>query len=390
MGATSSSSSPSSQSAANEDGTLHFTLLGQGAAGIDYIAILDSYPSPDDKVRVKEATQAGGGNVANTLTAVSRLAGSTGRCKLLTRIGKDSAGAAVVAELQADGVDTSLVMASSATSTGFTYVLVDASTSTRTCIHTPQQEELSALDVTAAQLDGVEWVHLDSRHTAAALELARLATARSIPVSLDAEKNRPPHFDALVRLCDILFTNERFPALYLGDTSTISAEGSGELQEQRDEEAVLALFALPGGLRAHTVVMSLGARGALLVSRATSSPPSASSVSQELDLVSAACARLDLLTVQTHSRVAAAGDHFRVLRCSAWPLLQADVVDTTGAGDAFIGGFLFARLHGATDEQSLQVGTLCAAGKIRRAGARAGLPTLKEMLAALGREEARP
>lgn len=376
MGASSSSS--------DRENSGVLTLLGQGAAGVDYIAVVDKFPSPDDKVRVREATQAGGGNVANSLTAVTRL-DTTIRCKLLTKIGQDSAGSAVVAELKADNVDTSLVVSSSATSTGFTYVLVDVSSSTRTCIHTPQQEELTESDVAPAQLDGVDWVHLDSRHTSAALELARLANARGIPVSLDAEKNRPPHFDALVRLCDLLFTNEHFPALFLGSTG--SAESSSlQEQEQREEEAVLALLALPGGLRAHTVVMSLGARGSLLVSRATSSPPSSSSAS-EIDLVSGACARLGLLGVKmTHSQ-GAADEQLRVLRCPAWPLPREDIVDTTGAGDAFIGGFLFARMHGAADEQCLQLGTLCAAAKIRRAGARAGLPSLKDVMSTLAREE---
>lgn len=38
------------------------------------------------------------------------------------------------------------------------------------------------------------------------------------------------------------------------------------------------------------------------------------------------------------------GQTYKVLRCSAWPLQRDEVIDTTGAGDAFIGGFLMAFL----------------------------------------------
>jgi sugar/nucleoside kinase (ribokinase family) len=37
-------------------------------------------------------------------------------------------------------------------------------------------------------------------------------------------------------------------------------------------------------------------------------------------------------------------------RCSAWPLNQRDIVDSTGAGDAFIGGFLGGMAWRFTDE----------------------------------------
>jgi hypothetical protein len=39
-------------------------------------------------------------------------------------------------------------------------------------------------------------------------------------------------------------------------------------------------------------------------------------------------------------------------RCSAWPLSSGEVVDSTGAGDAFIGGFLGGLIWGLNDEAS--------------------------------------
>lgn len=43
-------------------------------------------------------------------------------------------------------------------------------------------------------------------------------------------------------------------------------------------------------------------------------------------------------------------EEYSVLRCTAWPSEEVKVVDSTGAGDAFIGGFIAALLHGHTRE----------------------------------------
>jgi sugar/nucleoside kinase (ribokinase family) len=56
-------------------------------------------------------------------------------------------------------------------------------------------------------------VHLDSRHTEAAIVLAREANHKNVFVSLDVEKNRLFLAD-LIPLCDIFFTNKEFPEVY--------------------------------------------------------------------------------------------------------------------------------------------------------------------------------
>ncbi len=56
-----------------------------------------------------------------------------------------------------------------------------------------------------------------------------------------------------------------------------------------------------------------------------------------------------------------------------------DVVDTTGAGDAFHGAFALALASGCSDEECARVASAVAALKCRRLGARAGLPTTSEL-----------
>jgi sugar/nucleoside kinase (ribokinase family) len=62
-------------------------------------------------------------------------------------------------------------------------------------------------------LTPLQLVHLDSRHTEAAIVLAREANHKNVFVSLDVEKNRLFLAD-LIPLCDIFFTNKEFPEVY--------------------------------------------------------------------------------------------------------------------------------------------------------------------------------
>lgn len=61
------------------------------------------------------------------------------------------------------------------------------------------------------------------------------------------------------------------------------------------------------------------------------------------------------------------------------PGFAADVVDTTGAGDAFHGAFTWALANGYAAKDCARIAAATAALKCRRLGARAGLPTLAEV-----------
>ncbi len=60
------------------------------------------------------------------------------------------------------------------------------------------------------------------------------------------------------------------------------------------------------------------------------------------------------------------------------PAFQTPVVDTLGAGDAFDGGFIAARLTKLGTREAAMWGNAVAALKIARAGARA-LPSLQDL-----------
>lgn len=70
-----------------------------------------------------------------------------------------------------------------------------------------------------------------------------------------------------------------------------------------------------------------------------------------------------------------AGD--RVVHAPAYPV---DVVDTVGAGDAFVSGYLSQRLHNESPERSLVRGTICGAAACGMPGDWEGAPALAEVI----------
>lgn len=69
------------------------------------------------------------------------------------------------------------------------------------------------------------------------------------------------------------------------------------------------------------------------------------------------------------------------------PAFTTEVVDTTGAGDAFHGAFTWALAQGYTAGECARIAAAVSALKCRRLGARAGLPTREELEAFLAAQK---
>lgn len=74
---------------------------------VDFLATVDGFPKPDDKVRSASLKVEGGGNAGNALTCAARLGLKP---KLISKVADDSHGFAILKELEADGVDTSFIV----------------------------------------------------------------------------------------------------------------------------------------------------------------------------------------------------------------------------------------------------------------------------------------
>jgi sugar/nucleoside kinase (ribokinase family) len=95
---------------------------------------------------------------------------------------------------------------------------------------------------------------------------------------------------------------------------------------------------------------------------------------QALTRLAQKCARV---AIKLGPRGAIAGQGAEIVRC---PALKVNVVDTTGAGDSFNGGFLYGFLHDWSLERALKLGAACGSLSTRKAGGTTIQPTLEEAL----------
>jgi ribokinase len=231
---------------------------------------------------------------------------------LVGRLGDDAIGRQTYAMHEQDGIDTSHLQISAGVTSPLSVILADLSDATRTILLTKGVN--TALP--AAALD-FEWlrlarvIHLDGHQMEASLAVARAAREwPAVRVTLDAGSMKAGLLE-LVSLADITFASKRF-----------CCELVGELNPEACIEKLHQAGAKWAGV-------TLGADGSLL------------STSGEL------------------------------LRQEAF---RVPAQDTTGAGDAFHGGFIYGLLNGASAQECLRIASAVAAIKCTGIGAREALP----------------
>lgn len=101
------------------------------------------------------------------------------------------------------------------TPTAMTHVIINSENCSRTCIHAPLRQEITQRELAdhlskLSDFSHYGWIHFDSRHTEAALEVAKRAKRDGCFMSIDAEKDRPPHMRELLSRCDIVFMSKDF------------------------------------------------------------------------------------------------------------------------------------------------------------------------------------
>jgi sugar/nucleoside kinase (ribokinase family) len=281
--------------------------------------------------------------------------------------------------------------------------------------------------------------HSDSRQTDAALLLAREAKRRNILVSLDVEKDRETSaLDELLIVSDIIFTNALQIDEYLSKLNhqaeqregrmpiheaTIAFEGDDEgidldksdglLKDLVDALRPSTYFTRWFGQKDKEVVITKGNKGSIhVVCRSISIESgirddyngtkdyhevrlSCPRKNDDGEVVMTAKQRFVDPTTSKRKSEDSQSKHrivnalYEIRSVGIWPDITS-IVDTTGAGDAFLGGYLSAlwwsRRHGyePTAHDCLRVGTWVAAKKIEGPGSRTTLPTRDHLDVELG------
>ena len=252
-------------------------------------------------------------------TAMVACARQGWRTRYVGCLGADDDGVMIAESLAREGVDVVAVRRAGALSR-VGVILVDERTGGRTILeHRSPALALSDSEIDSAIVTGGRVLLVDASDPGAARFAAAAARAAHIPVVVDIERPAPESAE-LLRHVDVLIVAEDFPVAYTG------AADLGE-----------ALRRLESEFRPAVVVATLGPAGSLARCR---------------------------------------GEE---IRTSAF---RVDTVDTTGAGDAFRGGFISGWLRFGPEvsvSNLLEYSNAVAAHNCQSLGAQAGLPNRTEL-----------
>eukprot|EP00529_Nitzschia_sp_RCC80_P019053 CAMPEP_0113471168 /NCGR_PEP_ID=MMETSP0014_2-20120614/16838_1 /TAXON_ID=2857 /ORGANISM="Nitzschia sp." /LENGTH=502 /DNA_ID=CAMNT_0000363793 /DNA_START=183 /DNA_END=1691 /DNA_ORIENTATION=+ /assembly_acc=CAM_ASM_000159 len=394
-------------------------ILSVGLGAVDFVATVDHFPEPDEKMRSSSLLVEGGGNAANTACAIAGLfptsddgssSTTASSSNLLTAVGDDPNGNIII-----DGLTTRNVNVLAERYPGnspFSYILANNDpkdgSNTRTCIHQPSSGDMSVgyvLNDDNVNIKDMTAVHFDVRYPTAAVQLAKKCIELNIPYSVDVERPRDG-LEEILKGASVVICNSE----YCQNVDEKNGEG-GTVQ-------CLTRVMKKQAPHAKIAVQTLGSKGSCLVildedmkSTVLSLIDANGNGKKDNDddddddtVVLLEDKDLPGLPVVTLSSQDGS------LTCSACS--GGDVVDSTGAGDAFIGGFLsalWAHHHSASASASasslnqaeaeagaerptattissnvyvlgraLRIGSRVAARKLEKPGARSGLPKIDE------------
>lgn len=291
-------------------------VIAIGNINVDLTAVVDKIPEEDSEVEAKSFSINFGGSAANFAVAASRLGLKTG---IIAWVGSDVFGDLSLQDLMKEGVDVSRVKYSDLMPTGSVTVLVSPDGSRRMIAFRGANKLLSADDLDEKYLSRATLVHASNVSINLASEIAAKARKLGIKFSYDpGGLGVQADKDALEKIfsdTDILFCNK---------VEAHTIVGSDDVEKCAEHLSNLA----------DIVVVKMGKEGALIRS------------GKMLHKV---------------------------------PAFKVNVVDTTGAGDAFNAGFILGLLKDQPLDVAGLIANATAALKITKAGARQGLPTLSQV-----------
>jgi ribokinase len=285
-----------------------------GSVNRDYVCRVDVLPTPGQTVLGGAASVGSGGKGGNQAVAASLLGARTA---IVARVGRDDDGRALAQDLAGAGVDTTQMVASDSR-TGMAFVMVDAQ-GENSIVVAPGANDLLDAQTTALAVrqllapTGVVVTQAEIPAPAfdAAIRTADEGGARAV-VNLAPYRTIA---EDVLSLCDPLVVNESEVSGLLG------REVRGVAQARR------AVADLAG--RCRSVVVTVGAGGAVVGKGA------------DVDVV---------------------------------PTEAATVVDTTGAGDAFVGALAAVLGSGRDLVEAARIGVRAGTYAVGRPGAQASFP----------------
>ena len=287
-----------------------------GSINQDFVLKVERRPGPGETVTNAELSTHNGGKGANQAAAAALLGASVA---FLGRVGDDEFGEPLVRALGEKGIDTGLVEKAPGKATGAAFITVTPDGENAITVAPGANRSLEPEDVDAAS-DAIG----DARVLVAQMEIPVQTVLRAVEVADQRGTrtlvNLAPTFEVprgLLEKLDPLVVNEHEAAFLLGS----EVEG------------------VDGALSAAPKLLSLGPRSVVI-------------------------------TVGEAGAVFAGGDPTEHL-----PAPEVDVVDTTGAGDAFVGALATQLAREASLEEAVAYAVRAGAAAVTKEGAQGALPT---------------
>lgn len=294
-------------------------VLGVGNCTLDQIAVVERFPESDGKVEMSTFSVQGGGTAATAVTVLARWGAEA---KFVGKVGADARGRQIEKTLANEGVDTGALVREEGAISQLSIITVEQGTGRKQTFFTRGNvAPLRPEELDASLLDGVELLLVDGHFPTAQIKMMTAARERGVPVVLEASQVCPTVAE-LVGFCDYIVATERFASQFTG---------VGQLEG-------LCRAMLERG--PHTVVVTLGDEGSVAMS---------------------------------------ARDR-RLIRQLAH---DVEVVDTTGAGDVFLGAFVYGVLKGWPLDRKVGVANIAASRSCTNLGARSAIPSLDQVEAIL-------
>ena len=303
-------------------------VVALGLASWDRLLVIDRHPGPGEQSTVLEEVAAPGGTTTNTCVALARLGATV---KVVTAFGDDAEGGLVRRGLEAAGVDTAWSVVRAGERTDQATVLVSREPPDRAILWHPgaQIRKGDRLDIPA--IFGHDVVLLDFPD----LPLLRFLTDLPAHVSPRTRLLGTANYLADATISDRLELALRHD-VFVGSEKDIRIV----VGDEGTDAALDTLQARIVGANLRAAVVTSGSRGC---------------------------------TVVTESE--------------RWvvPAFPVDAVDPTGAGDAFLAGIAWGMVRFWPWPDTARFASAMGALATRALGAQAGLPTLSDVEAFLGR-----
>ena len=302
-------------------------ILVVGSLNIDQIVHLARLPMLGETLLSFTYVRVPGGKGANQAVAMARLGAPVA---MAGRVGNDPFGVQLLRSLQADNVDTGLTVIDQEASSGVAFIFLTPGGDNAIVV-------ASGANMRVGQ-DHAEFAHIleavaQARTLVLQLEIPletviRLIAAghnAGIPVVLNLAPAQPLSWEVLKQV-QVLVANE-------SEASLLSGQRVDNVEDARAAATLLHKQGIA------TVVITLGAQGAVLVTN----------------------------------------DGAGGTRSIYQPAPSVQVIDTTAAGDCFVGALTVALTEGRLPEHALRFAVYASALKVTKFGAQSGLPTRAEV-----------